>query len=704
MPLTTPATAERKYSQGSNTQTRREIKENAFDILMKTARTAGAFELVLEENPWHMEDDIDFDEAWNNLNHYHNKDYYYDPVFQKAMNKIGNHTFRGSTLDEKLLKTGKSYQDIFLDSFVLCTTSADDEDVTVALPAPVTEPSNAAHVVSLTVCFGRSKMDMKKKYNGSQPEVRSVESLEYWRETAPTYDYSSDKHLRPVLGFVVRYSDGAEIEVGSLRGSFWEGTLVLSPGDSISRLYLINDNDGNSFHNDDEDSYTSSKDSDVEDDDNKSEENDDLEEDEEDEEDDDNEENINTVYIETETETYFIIKNGEVMADEGGGSSYGYSREQSLTAQNEKLLKDISKLVLTRSEKNARPTKKCRTMLCEKKSAKNLPDLNEESRMKLLHIVEMYEKELHRISGSAQKRLLNWYLANNRLHKLVSLQREKIDAGPGRYSGLVADIERVLLVADSKEHQELTRLTENLTKGVRFHVSALKREFQPQIVMYKKWLQKERSKLEKSLIQNTEKDQEDGMTLICKSSLSTFRPHHVRNGKRCSIPGCFDKHLSCGCTVWDCAYCLIPFCRKHRDSHNCKHRSKKMCGWKKGNYYLMPKYCGSNIENNHGKCQWCKVLCCGKCRVPCKGYSLSKSRSVPCPSNVSWCVFCMARYTYRAELEVCDDCTEKQEDLFNDTEDEDDSDYQEAEDSDSSSENEAELSFDSENDGSTTKS
>eukprot|EP00957_Ditylum_brightwellii_P139389 10622859-Ditylum_brightwellii.AAC.1 len=126
----------------------------------------------------------------------------------------------------------------------------------------------------------------------------------------------------------------------------------------------------------------------------------------------------------------------------------------------------------------------------------------------------MYEKELNRISGSAQKRLLNWYLANNRIHKLVSLQKEKLDAGPGRYPGLVAEIQEVLLVADSKEHQELTRLTENLTKGVRFHVSALKCEFQPRRVVYKKWLQKEQRKLERSLIQNTEKDQENGMALI----------------------------------------------------------------------------------------------------------------------------------------------------------------------------------------------
>eukprot|EP00957_Ditylum_brightwellii_P087905 6694168-Ditylum_brightwellii.AAC.1 len=188
---------------------------------------------------------------------------------------------------------------------------------------------------------------MKKKYDGSQPEVRSVES-------------------RPVLG-----SDGAQIEVGSLRGSLWEGTLVLLPGDSISWMYLINDYDGNNFQSDDEDSYTSSKesgdedsytsskDSDVEDDDQNSEENDDLEEDEEDEEDGGIEEdNINMVYLVTGTETHFIIKNGKVMADEGGGSSYRFSRKQSHTAQNEKLLEDISKLVLTRSEENARPTKK----------------------------------------------------------------------------------------------------------------------------------------------------------------------------------------------------------------------------------------------------------------------------------------------------------------------------------------------------------
>ena len=227
-------------SNGEKSSNNKKQKRNAFDILMRSAKVPNAFsyrfKLLSEEEyilfilPKHYSDYEQY-----------RKHGCTDQVLNNAMVSIANHAYEASkTIDQRqrIKVIGPNNQ---------------------ILPPPPMEPSSGACIQSLTVCFMDPIYDSSQNF---QLETHSIPNGDYWLEDDDDLCYDSqrdkDEHFpraNKILGFVLTYSDGIQLEIGNLRGTHREVTLVAPDNDDhisvvfAQPLYCDDDDEYNCYRN-----------------------------------------------------------------------------------------------------------------------------------------------------------------------------------------------------------------------------------------------------------------------------------------------------------------------------------------------------------------------------------------------------------------------------------------------------------------------
>jgi len=161
---------------------------------------------------------------------------------------------------------------------------------------------------------------------------------------------------------------------------------------------------------------------------------------------------------------------------------------------------------------------------------------------------------------------------------------------------------------------------QNIIGGIQFHLENLN----PKFLCHAKVVEKS-ILLEEDRLKNTMKSKKgkDGTALCNRGCYKFFYPEITRKGKRCSLPGCFDRSPSCGCNTTSCRRCFVPLCSEHEKSHEqqCAATFTQRCGWKDGiaSLRFQDKFCGSILKGSKFQCVSCGVQACRDCGILCLG-------------------------------------------------------------------------------------
>ena len=509
------------------------------------------------------------------------------------------------------------------------------------LPPPPSKPSSGAYIRSLTVCF-TGRLENHRSNHKFHLDTKSVDSTDYWLENGAIQDYSGNNQLYyKILGFVVTYSDEIQIEIGNLRGTHHEVTLVVATDDYITKVFTSDDNCSSLKDYSDNDMYelcVSLKD------------------------------------------PAFTFAQGTIYSNSGGHSSSNRSK-----GDDNPKLEILSRLV----KSNAKLLSKKHDSLgdCSANKPKRTPSrfemfvqeynaLKEEDENDRKRILEEKEQNVYRISKSAQKDLWDWFLAKpvyidgmvtSREKELIELEKKSRFEDDEEFRALMAvgssnssykismktkkqketrrreQKRKVLSIKEEEDSKELQRKVQGLSDGISWHVgTTIKKEV-------KKSLSEKTFDLCCKVNKNI--DVEQMMMCICMTCSNPFQPAHIRSRKRCSVVGCMKSSNSCGCTVRDCLYCGTQFCDSCQSNHDCRSSLSSRCGWKDGGQRLkFSYYCGSLISDDMNTrstddkclspkgCEKCGINSCEHCKVPCQGpRDLHK-----CTFGTYWCDGCLA--------------------------------------------------------------
>jgi len=630
--------------------------KNAFDVIMKNAKHPGAFAFGL------VEDTEDLYET-----EYENYKHLCDTTLISAMEKLEFCACEQRTLIESKYKPKEESPLI----------SQMPGDTSCKVQSPSEEPSQHSYIYSLTVCYSG---DVKKEEE-YKLQSQTLPSPIYWKDEGvfpSEYEYNDDSndHKR-ILGFVVTFSDGVQVEIGDLKRTCYEATMIItghyfdfirsvefyatSREDDYHISYISEDNakDSSSSNNIVQDDY------------------------------DPEDKNIfHQIYVETEEGTCFLFEKGKLWTV-SGGTCGSFDKNQVSNMVTNKLRKILqkknhhSKEALRQYNKDMQRSKERRwqkdeypvpqTMKHDKNMKNTIQFLDNANRKRLFFeycLEARLGQNVYITIKSAEEKLWETFLTPtrriwlNEINDIYSIYRN--------YAEMRHNLSNIFSL-DEEEEDSILLKTSELLDGIRFHFLSIDREYKmlcsnrkkavqilsknPYIDNYKKYAAKRYD--EENLIHGTKRG-----TSVCHECLSPFRPAQVRSRKRCSIPECFDSYQSkynCGCLVWDCPYCGDQFCKKHRKAHKCilKTSISSRCGWMEEGKYLKksPFHCGSKVSKNLSDagnsriytCSKCHVICCGNCLLRCPG------KDKKCPSNTSWCGKCDPLSGYSS---YCDECYE----------------------------------------------
>ena len=114
---------------------------------------------------------------------------------------------------------------------------------------------------------------------------------------------------------------------------------------------------------------------------------------------------------------------------------------------------------------------------------------------------------------------------------------------------------------------------------------------------------------------------------------------------RCSVDGCPNLQLQCGCTTRPCTLCHDTFCEFHLKDHDedsmCEKSilEGKRCGYDgdSGRRSLQPDCCGKVLDENVDiYCTFCYTLMCRECGTKCTGFDRDEGKE--CVKY--WCSSC----------------------------------------------------------------
>ena len=571
-------------------------------------------------------------------------------------------------------------------------TSTISSKANPALSSPQTMPSEGSYVTAITACFGSRKLKRKKMYELYEPDENEVAQCasgnneschgskedfdddknddtdddevegwdlvtldeedvhSYWTKEED-YFYSSDKRKKrpylPILGFILTYSDGLEIEVGSLRGTTCHSTLKLFKDERIFGLEQHTCLEGGNARPKD---YPIS------------------------------------VGIKTSSGRYVYFEQGSLKGDIGGGRFSSYGREKDKIPENDN---PNALLLEWNYEQNrikcyTRSKKSCKESPKERKernavTGSGVPLTSGEKMIQSIQLTlqtikdeakefekckkgmastlrDMYSESLWCICNDALRELITWFLAQNgRCEKLKCLDRqacssplsldtvENIFSNSGKKARRLGyeesnrisrERQRAMSIQSDRELKDLLAKKEKILKGVQYHLRTLSAKFEKDLQCIEdKVLQEEgefraRVLAQELLLKGEVDSQHDNKIFLCQKGCHALisDPGVIRKGKRCSIPGCFDQNTNCGCTIKECRLCFAPMCPDHMTSHEkqCSSTFTQRCGWKNGlpSLRFQDKFCGSILEDNEDQqqCLSCGVQCCANCGIFCAGY------------------------------------------------------------------------------------
>jgi len=258
-------------------------------------------------------------------------------------------------------------------------------------------------------------------------------------------------------------------------------------------------------------------------------------------------------------------------------------------------------------------------------------------------------------------------------------------------------IRSILLVTTDVECRALERKCDRLITCAQQRVLQAKEKLKSKAMSeWKELHQKHASQLGRLVLHGVSRP---GSTCLCPYCFGTFSPMQVRILQRCSKEGCFDCIPNCGCSISPCNRCHIPYCcLSHLAQHEqeCVALASSKCGWSAKRATLDPEFCrqaSSTGELCH--CSICNTQCCEACRVECVGRprkpnwkeiwveedpwseaarrKRAKRKRMSC--SFVWCISCskVASYSVRT-WQCCDDC-DCAESSSDDDDDASDSDY-----------------------------
>jgi len=585
------------------------------------------FENFCSDNPKEIANSDDNGYS-NMIRAWKNEERFYDYRLTKVLNEIKTTVYEQA-------RTCLRVNDFSVDSADETAEEQDEADLYALSPVPlceyVTKPAASAYIRQVTTHF-REIADPNLRINFGDTQN----------------DYA--KHVGvSVVGFIFKYSDGVEIELGNLWGSTSSATVSLLEDEHITHVAQTLWN---------ETSLAFRPSSSI---------------------------GIRKVFFQitnhqgVDRVVYFEDRQVVETRWHGGNDSLmieGNGILRSLEWSREEL--KISGVTTQRRPVRASRTNSidnvasCAVPSLQKLAKRALPQPSEYVQELKDHRFNMVRKCVNQIIISAQGKLLKKFL--ERHCRIDSLDELNFSLEATREEEVQRDVGRekkALLRMHEDEYIELSCIKSDILSRARGEVNLLGAKgnlLRIQEIEGDGVYEKYKAQLE--LLQAL--SNADERLVLCKNvhCLRTFIPSYVRSRKRCNIKGCFEVVPNCGCTTQSCKRCHISFCQRHTKSHEkvCLEAFNSKCGYRDNSTALKPELCGRVFDGTLGRCAACSTTCCYKCSVPCKGHESqitiklvegctlgsirSQLMSVPCTSV--WCIACKTHSD--SSNSCCEEC------------------------------------------------